>query len=281
MNWYLEDESIVRAISLDIYGPNNNGFSLDAVLANALDGDEDLLKLLRNPETNKVYGSFIHLLQWNIAFDDLKSFERSHRDNILYDYVGFTRVDMMWFSHPPLSVIEQARAEGCSRNQPFVLVLEGEDWQGVNDRYLFTDRQRGAELISSMWNNISHKDNLRMWYDFLISHFHDVGMMVDGWGPEFLTNAFLVAESFCTKRFTSTAALLASSTTKSALGAPGFKHKTEAVTAIAFNSILHAGHGAKWDYVPYGQEYLRGGRCLGLHLDCCSPLSLRMGGDSS
>ena len=231
-------------------------YTLDDILDKGLEGDETLLNMVREKGTQAAYRSLWHFAQWQTAFESLASFEENARGGVQYDYVGFARLDIGFLmAHPPLHIIEQARNEGCWHGQPFVLVQDGEDYQGVNDRYFFTDRQRGAEVVGGFWETITQKDRLMDVRNVLHSLYEDVDALIGEWGPESLANVMLIANTTCVKRFTGAAVLTSHEGSLA-------RHQIEAMTVQAFAKMEEA--GGVWDYVPFGQEYLRGGRCFGL-----------------
>merc|ERR1719148_374988 len=85
----------------------------------------------------KPYRFMLLASQWHRCMGDVRIVERTVLGR-RYRHVAFTRLDLVWLAvHPPLAVLEAAR---CEEGLATVWAMDGEEYGGLNDRYLLVER---------------------------------------------------------------------------------------------------------------------------------------------
>eukprot|EP00929_Paragymnodinium_shiwhaense_P068128 TRINITY_DN3423_c0_g2_i3.p1 TRINITY_DN3423_c0_g2~~TRINITY_DN3423_c0_g2_i3.p1 ORF type:complete len:502 (+),score=69.89 TRINITY_DN3423_c0_g2_i3:274-1779(+) len=214
------------------------------------------IKHLFLEKSDKPYGA---LQVWRRWFD-CHSAVRDHEEKLgrLYDYIAYTRTDLMWYGPAPmLRMLGEATGIYCPSGRFSAWALEGEEYAGVNDRFLLVSRVGAASVGTGFWGTVSTFSALNGVYakliaaNFLIWPNHTMGV-------EVLANWILIARELCILKFSSVAALITPDGTE--------KFPVEYLTANFFATMLHM-EQAQWEVIQ--EPFLVGAKCDGLAHHCC------------
>ena len=161
---YFQTSWRMRGHTMDLLGPKH----LESLKQQLEDGHAEnktwLPQMFQEASTATPYKWYFIVQQWARCLDGIRAAEKD--EGFAYRYVLFTRLDLLWLApHPPLSAIEPTRCAG----RDTVWVLEGEEYAGVNDRYLLAERP-AADFVSGLWETFSSFRGVDEVERFLQSH---------------------------------------------------------------------------------------------------------------